>query len=146
MPPVAFFAYGTLMLAEIMTMVTGREFCAQEAVLVGFRRFRLRGEGYPGICPESGAATTGRLYQGIDQETLRLLDAFEGEQYRRQTVTVRTTDGREWRAETYLLAEGWREALSGEGWDPAWFLANHRDAFIRACEPFRAPTANKASS
>ncbi|MDH4320134.1 MAG: gamma-glutamylcyclotransferase [Desulfobulbaceae bacterium] len=143
MPPVALFAYGTLMLPEVMTLVTGREFRAQEAVLVGFRRYRLRGEVYPGIWPEGGAETTGLLYQGLDRQALDRLDAFEGEQYRRQTVTVKASDGREWRAETYLLDQRWLAALSKEEWEPAWFLANHLEAFVRACEPFRVPQAGK---
>ena len=43
------FAYGTLMVPEVLRAVTGREFTWREAVLRGYVRLTVRGQSYPGV-------------------------------------------------------------------------------------------------
>lgn len=77
----------------------------QPAVLHGYRRHRVRGADYPGIVPvpapgpdssatpsssHAGTSVLGTLVSGLTDGDLRRLDIYEGDEYARQRVTVRT--------------------------------------------------------
>lgn len=100
---VTLFAYGTLQLTEVMGRVTGRDFTSQPALLPGYGRYLIRGETYPGIVKEIGAATPGLVYFDVDAPTLRLLDDFEGPLYQRHPITVILSDNTLCQAMTYML-------------------------------------------
>ncbi|MDH5297989.1 MAG: gamma-glutamylcyclotransferase [Desulfobulbaceae bacterium] len=135
---VALFTYGTLMVEEIMAALAGKPLPSREAVLKGFQRFRMRGEIYPGIGPATGHETRGRLYVAMDDETMALLDAFEGEQYHRQPLTVTTADGTSQAAETYLLASSFSHCRTDRPWEIEQFTSRHLTRFLVQCRRFRA--------
>lgn len=131
------FAYGTLQFEEVMTAVTGSPHRGIPAVLEGYRRFRLKAHTYPGIVRAPESFTPGLLYPGLDRTTLRVLDSFEDDIYRRRTVVVRAADGSDYPAETYVIPGCYASALTAEPWDPAAFDRDHLSRFVRGCETFR---------
>lgn len=132
------FTYGTLMCPQIMAAVCARTLYAADALLTGYRRLAVRGEDYPGIVADPQGRVTGRLYAGIDDSLWQRLDRFEGAQYQRQVVRVRTIDGREVRAETYLFAPHSRALLSDSDWDFEHFLAHGKARFLARYLGFHA--------
>ncbi len=130
----ALFTYGTLMEETVMTAVTGRCFAWREGELAGYVREGVAGEVYPGIRPQAGAVTRGRIYLGVDAAALARLDVFEGELYRREWLPVRSDTGEELTAAVYVMAPEFSHRLSGRPWDPARFHAEHLAEFRRGCE------------
>ncbi len=127
------FTYGSLIFPEVWTRLVPRPRASVAAVLQGFVREGVRGQSYPGIRPQAGAQTAGRLYLDIDAEELARLDAFEGAEYVRETVTVQmqTRDGRaiELPAQVYRFVDA--RSLDGAPWDEARFARESAAGFYR---------------
>lgn len=111
------FAYGTLQVPEVMQSVTGRAFAACPARLDGYSRHGLRGRSFPGIRPNPGHSVEGTLFADIDEESLRRLDAFEDDFYRRETVATVDADGNLRDAQAYVVREEAYGLLLPEDWD-----------------------------
>ena len=133
----AVFAYGTLQFDDVMEAVTGRRFAGVPASLAGYRRSCLHARSYPGIVPDAGEKTDGRLYPEVDAEALAVLDAFEGTLYDRLALVVRTSTGEGVRAWAYVVVERQRYRVSPQSWDPELFLQQHGEKFIEGCRRFR---------
>ncbi len=123
------FTYGSLMCEEIMFAVCGAPAAAAPATLVGYRRHPVAGEAYPGMLPTAGAQVDGVLYRDLTPAALARLDAFEGPQYRRETVSVRLADGSTVEAETYVFRAEFADLLRPGDWDFDDFLRHGRAAF-----------------
>ncbi|KAJ5442903.1 hypothetical protein N7491_000742 [Penicillium cf. griseofulvum] len=118
------FFYGTLMAPQILHRVIHGQanpepwqkamLRFQPAILHGYRRHRVQGADYPGIVavpetqsetektsapnPHSGTSVMGTLVSGLTDGDIHRLDRFEGSEYEKKQVIVRTL----------------REALGGE--------------------------------
>lgn len=125
------FAYGTLMCADVMRAACGGLPAAEPAQLPGFSRHPVAGEDYPGIVEAEGARVDGLLYRDASPEQLARLDAFEGDQYRRETVCVRLPDGSSVAAQTYVFVAQLRHLLEPGDWDYDAFLRERRQRFER---------------
>ncbi|HWV63502.1 MAG TPA: gamma-glutamylcyclotransferase family protein, partial [Oxalicibacterium sp.] len=111
------FTYGSLMFPAVWRRVVRGSHRSLPAVLDGYARHAVRGELYPGIVHRPGASVEGVLYLDVNEAELAVLDGFEGSEYRRESVTVRTAaDMQMVAADAYLFLAGHR--LSGEAWEP----------------------------
>lgn len=124
------FCYGTLCADEVMRAVTGKTFAGQKAWLSGYQIRRVSGTEYPGIVTAEGEAVPGVLYAKVDDKSLRVLDAFEGEEYERNKVVVRLDSGEEVEAFAYCIRPQFRSHLSAEPWDFAHFMQTELQAFL----------------
>lgn len=87
--PMNVFTYGSLMFDPVWhSVVSGRGHRSTAASLAGYRRFAVLGETYPGVIAWPGGRVDGRLYLDVDPADVARLDAFEGADYDRVTVTV----------------------------------------------------------
>ena len=126
------FAYGTLVIEEIMEGVTDKHFHGVNAVIHDFARFRIRNVTYPGIVPHKGGLVNGTLYCGIDRDALTKIDDFEGDLYERIPVTVFTEDGKPCEAFTYVVKDTYRGIVTDEEWDIDEFMELHFNSeFLR---------------
>ena len=127
------FTYGSLMFPEVWARLVTRPRASVAAVLQGFVREGVRGQSYPGIRKQAGAQTAGRLYLDIDTQELARLDAFEGAEYVRESVTVQmhTPDGRriELPAQAYRFVDA--QGLDGAPWDEGRFARQFAESFYR---------------
>lgn len=96
------FVYGTLTSDAVVQELLGHRLFGRPAVLKGYRRALDPTVGYPVIHPQEGATVAGKLLDGLDAGALAVLDAYEGEHYRRIVVTVDTLDGRALDAYVYV--------------------------------------------
>ncbi|MFN3305354.1 MAG: gamma-glutamylcyclotransferase family protein [Roseateles sp.] len=115
------FTYGSLMWADIMARVCGREFSAEPATLAGHRRHPVRGQDYPGLRAAPGGVVPGRLYRDVDAQAWVRLDAFEGEEYERVAVRVALADGSTLPAQVYRFRDAFAQRLLPGDWDAAAF-------------------------
>jgi gamma-glutamylcyclotransferase (GGCT)/AIG2-like uncharacterized protein YtfP len=126
-----FFAYGTLMAADIMVRVSGATCSSCRATLNDFVRKQVRGEVYPAITKQDGASVDGVLFFDLPSSAFDRLDRFEGSLYVRTEVDAACDDGRIVAAQTYTIATPYRERLSAEDWSYEEFLQDHKRAFVR---------------
>lgn len=137
------FVYGTLMVPRIFAAVCGTVRPQVPAELADHARYRVRGAVYPGLIPQAGARTAGRLVSGIDAALWQRLDAFEGEFYERCAVEVRLPDGRACAAATYLVATAGRAALTRQRWSLAAFERRHLESYLARWAPAPAATLRR---
>lgn len=124
------FTYGSLMCEEIMFAVCGAAAASTPATLAGYRRHPVADEAYPGMVPAADAHVEGVLYRDLTPAAIARLDAFEGPQYRRDTVSVRLADGSTVvDAETYVFRPEFAHLLLPGDWDFEHFLRHGRAAF-----------------
>ncbi|MCH9674200.1 MAG: gamma-glutamylcyclotransferase [Gammaproteobacteria bacterium] len=129
------FAYGTLSFPPLMRAVCGQSYRHAPATLHGFARWKVRGQVYPGAIEREGAAIDGLVYAGVDDLGVRLLDAFEGELYRRCLLQVECEpQGVE--AFVYTVDVENAGRLSEAPWDPEAFRSAHLARYVRACQAF----------
>lgn len=130
------FTYGTLEFPEVMEAVTGRTFDGVEATADGYARFLLKGQIYPGMTPASGQKTSGRVYVGVDEHALALLDQFEDDVYVRQFINVHTINGNLLSAYAYVIEPKDKGTLTADPWIHETFAAKHLATYLAACRVF----------
>ena len=130
------FAYGTLMIPDVMCAVTTREFRFMDAILRGYARFTVKGASYPGIIPVTEAVTEGFIYFDVDEFSLERLDEFEGDLYQRIPIQAETERGKILNAATYVIKPEYRDYLSLQKWDVEEFVQNSLAAFLNTYQGF----------
>ena len=124
------FTYGSLMWADIMARVCGREFASEPASLADHQRHPVRGQDYPGLRPAPGGLVAGRVYRDVDTAAWARLDAFEGVEYERTDVVVTLADGATLPAQAYRFRAEFANRLLAGDWDAAAFAREGRERFI----------------
>lgn len=124
------FTYGSLMWADIMARVCGREFASEPASLADHRCHPVRGQDYPGLLAAPGGLVQGRLYRDVDAAAWARLDAFEGDDYERVEVQVALGDGRTLPAQVYRFRAACAAQLLAGDWDADAFAREGRQRFM----------------
>ena len=124
------FAYGTLMVPEVMTAVTGMTFRREPATLSAYVRYRISTQIFPAIIADAQGAVDGILYYDIDDRSLQQLDRFESLVYERREVRVQTADAVGMAASAYILAPHHQHLLSAEPWDLEQFQQQHLQDYL----------------
>lgn len=124
------FTYGSLMWADIMARVCGREFASEPASLTGHVRRPVRGQDYPGLQAAAGSVVQGRLYRDVDAAAWARLDAFEGDEYERAEVLVALADGSTVPAFVYRFRSEFAGRLLPGDWDADAFEREGRQRFM----------------
>ena len=124
------FTYGSLMWADIMARVCGREFASEPASLAAHARHPVRDQDYPGLQAAPGGLVPGRLYLDVDAVAWARLDAFEGVEYERVDVIVALGDGRTLPAQVYRFCAEFAGRLLPGDWDVEAFEREGRARFM----------------
>ena len=126
------FVYGTLRDPDLLAAVLGRTL-KPEAVLAarapGFRAVHYPGRIYPALIRVPGAAAEGLIVTDLTPFERDLLDAFEGEEYRRGIVGAMVEEEL-YEAEAYLPAITVEN--SGEDWSLSHWQRLHKSRVIGA--------------
>lgn len=113
-----------------MQAVTGQMFPTTDALLLGYERFCLLDQLYPGIIKTGQQSTLGKIYFNIDPTSLHRLDYFEGDLYSRQAVTVVLPEHSTLYADTYVVPPSHRNRLSQRFWNAEQFRRLHLPQFL----------------
>lgn len=102
--PLPLFVYGTLRDPDLVAAVLGRRLqTVYPARAPGWRAVHYPGRVYPALVRAPGAAAQGLLITGLSPFERDLLDAYEGEEYRRTPIATMLLDGPELHeADAYL--------------------------------------------
>ncbi len=130
------FTYGTLEIPEVMQAVTGQVFASREATAKDFVRYLIQDCVYPGMISAKGETTSGRLYDGVDSRTLYILDDFEDEVYRRESITVHTQEGEHVEVYSYIIPLEHRDILTSQPWCRDYFIDHFLPAYVTSCQAF----------
>lgn len=142
----AVFTYGTLMFSSVLEAVTGRSFASMRGRVHGFERFAVLGEVFPALLETGRRSTAGRVYFGVDDETLACLDRFEDWLYERRPVEVGLLDGRRQRAEAWIVPDRHASLLGDGPWDEGRFLRRDLQRYRRSCRAFRAQDRRESAA
>lgn len=143
--PANVFTYGSLMFAPVWNRVVAGSYRSAPARARGYRRFAVRGASYPAVLPDAPAAVIGRVYFDVAGDDLARLDAFEGDEYRRDTIAIELLDpdvdpvdpapaprgpseGATTQASLYVFLV--RERVSPDPWNARRFALEQIDRFI----------------
>ena len=96
----------------------------------------VRSAPYPAVVPEAGLQTDGRLYTGLTPRDWRLLDAFEGELYRRRRAEV-VLGAERCEATIYAPREALLERLGPGLWTPARCRTSQLRRYAAICRALR---------
>lgn len=124
------FVYGTLMNDEVLSLLLGRNFSKTKAILPGFQCFKVKGQNYPAIIESEKSYVDGEILYDVNTEEFDLLDAYEGETYKRISVTVLTEESIEHACEVYVLKSDYCDMLSDKSWSNAEFRNKHLASFL----------------
>lgn len=120
------FCYGTLQAKEIIDTITGLSLQGSPATLQGFGCYRVKKAVFPGILPEAQGQVVGTFYTGLHGQALQRLDAFEGELYLRQQVTIINDKRQPTSAWAYVIKQHCRHLLTRE----PWYYEDYEDRFL----------------
>jgi gamma-glutamylcyclotransferase (GGCT)/AIG2-like uncharacterized protein YtfP len=126
------FVYGTLRDAELRAAVLGRVLDPNgiaAAAAPGYRAAEIPGRPYPALLHAPGCAAGGLLLLGITPFEFDLLDAYEGEEYRRTPVPV-MVEGELHTVDAYLPAIA--VPATAADWSLARWQARHKAASLPA--------------
>jgi gamma-glutamylcyclotransferase (GGCT)/AIG2-like uncharacterized protein YtfP len=119
------FTYGSLMVDRVWQRVLKIESLQMHrnmpAVLWHHQRFCVDGETYPGLASKPEAIVQGILYFDLSPEQVRVLDHFEGPEYRRGAVEVEA-------AGAYVSAQVYLHTRPERLTQQVWTLANFDEA------------------
>lgn len=85
------FVYGTLRDPDLLAAVLGRRIDPRNvaaAAAPGFRAVHYPGRPYPALLRAPGTAAEGQILLGLSRLERVVLDAYEGEEYRRAVIPV----------------------------------------------------------
>ncbi|MDB5539037.1 MAG: gamma-glutamylcyclotransferase [Devosia sp.] len=126
------FVYGTLRDPHLLAAVLGRALGpgkVHAARAPGFRAVPYAHRVYPALIRVPGAAAEGLLLTDLSPFERDLLDAFEGEEYRRAPIAVMVEEGL-FEADAYLPAIAVPDA--GADWSLSRWQKEHKPRVIGA--------------
>jgi gamma-glutamylcyclotransferase (GGCT)/AIG2-like uncharacterized protein YtfP len=139
------FAYGTLMLPQVLEALTGNLFIPKAATLNGYSRYVFKGKCYPGIIEDKKGIVEGVLYSDIDDRTLSIMDWFEKVLYDRHLLTVHV-ENESILAYTYVVPDNHQKKLDHLSWSLEKFIEEYSETYIKKCFGYRKQwQKNKAS-
>ncbi len=125
------FTYGTLTFPEVWTRIGMAMPASQPARLPGYAVYRLRDAVFPGIIRAGDDDfVIGVLYEGLDEDTLFELDAYESVLYDRMAVQAVTDEGIEVECQAFVIPESRRQALTDEPWNAKRFSEKELEKYL----------------
>lgn len=125
------FFFGTLLDADVLALVLGREPPAadrQAATLRGYRRLTVADETYPVLHPQPGASVTGTVIDQLDEEQVRRACFFEDDEFELRPQRVELATGGDAEALTFMPTV--KLELSDQPWELAAWQAEHKADFM----------------
>ena len=120
-----------------MEAVLGAALPGEPARALGWARYRVADEHYPGLVTCAGAVTWGTLYSTLDPADFAVLDDFEGDLYDRVELEVEPSGTAPRFASAYVIPTDRVGRLTREPWSLEAFRAAHLEVFLLQCREFR---------
>lgn len=133
------FTYGTLMIPETISVISG-DLCSGElATLPGYIRYKVRNAPYPVVVTDPEGSVSGYLFRGLSPQGLANLDAYEATIYERVLAAVILENGSKEEAWVYRLCDKYRSSVIEEPWDAAVYLKGRLPEYVQKLRNPRDP-------
>lgn len=127
------FVYGTLLSTEIITKLTGKTFKTIPAILSGFKKYCVKDCDYPAIIQMDDSSISGKVLENVDDESLKVISFYEGDEYVKQKVTVLINNGYK-EVIAFIWVKG-TECLENREWDLHYFQKNKLKYYVDVVIP-----------
>jgi gamma-glutamylcyclotransferase (GGCT)/AIG2-like uncharacterized protein YtfP len=131
------FVYGTLIFPEVVFALTKKSFRTEDAILNDFSRFKIYdGEisrRYPAIFEDQNGKVEGKILFDVDEESLRILDFFEDNDYQRRELKA-LVNSEEFTVFVYVWNPKFKDKLKSK-WNPEEFKVKHLQNYISEAIP-----------
>lgn len=125
-----FFFYGTLMDADVLGTVIGREGAVgSQAKLAGFRRSFAAGKHYPIITKDASAHVVGIAVKDLTEDEKAALRFYEGSNYTVDSVAIELLDSGE-TVEALVFSPVKLESAGPDGWDLTTWQTETKPKFM----------------
>ena len=142
-----FFVYGTLVFPEIIFALTKKQFKNQNAILEGYKKFKIfdndQPRPYPGISKNLGSKVVGKIIFDIDEKSAKILDFFEGFDYDKKILTIKS-ENNNFNAIVYVWKNKQKDKLKSK-WDEKEFKDKYLNFYINKKIPQILSGYNKAN-
>lgn len=131
--PMNVFVSGPLMFMELFAAITGSSCVTKFGVLRGYAQFAVKNEGQSAMIPFPDKLVDGVVYMDVDDGALALLDAFQGNRFVREEVSVEGEGGEWLEATAYCLKLSQKDILSREEWDEDVYRGKYLKKVLASC-------------
>jgi gamma-glutamylcyclotransferase (GGCT)/AIG2-like uncharacterized protein YtfP len=87
------FAYGSLAFPEVLRLMRDMDYRLIDATLWGYKIMTIKRDIFPTIVADDSSKVQGKLILGLDDEFLKDLDEYEGDDYSRISGKAETPEG-----------------------------------------------------
>jgi gamma-glutamylcyclotransferase (GGCT)/AIG2-like uncharacterized protein YtfP len=137
------FAYGSLEFPEVIGALLGRGLPGAPARLRGYRRGMLAGRPYPGIVEARDEWVDGVVWAGLSEGDIGALDAYEGREYARRTLTVVGPGDEPLESFVYVILPEHRHRIGEAPWERQWFASEHLADYVAHCRQLQRRRATR---
>ena len=131
------FVYGTLIFPEVVLKLTGKSFQTKDAILKGYKRCKIFDQHtprrYPAIIESNNDFVKGKILFDVDEESLKVLDFFEDNDYIRKEEIV-FIGKKEFLTYVYVWNPKLKEKLMKK-WSPEEFQQKHLRDYLEKVIP-----------
>ncbi|MCW3785458.1 gamma-glutamylcyclotransferase family protein [Plebeiibacterium sediminum] len=132
------FTYGTLMFTELVFALTGNRFQSMDAFIDNYIRYKVTTENsneeYPAIIEKSGSNVKGKVLFDIDDDSLKIIDFYEGDEYKRIIKPISLSDKTQ--MEVFVYVWNHEYSLAKQlNWDVDMFKTNHLKYYLNHVIP-----------
>lgn len=125
----ALFAYGTLMLDPVLTILIGRVPSWSLRIAHDWRAASLPGRSYPGLVRAPGSLVTGREYHDLSHQEWIIIDKFEDSEYMLAEI-IRRREGS-------VFSYVWPGAVEPTDWSISSFREHKMETYLAQCTKWR---------
>lgn len=121
------------MFLEIVKSLTGKTFQTKFGLLHGYNQFAIRDEGQSAMIPFPDRSVDGVVYLDVDDESLAVLDGFQGNRFVREEVSIEGEGGEWLEATAYCLKLSRKQILSKDEWDEDVYREKYLKKVLGTC-------------
>ncbi len=122
------------MFMELFKALTNKSFSTKFGVLNGYTQFFINdNSGQAAIIPFPDRMVDGVVYMDIDEESLAILDAFQGKNFIREEVTIEGEGGEWLDAFSYCLKLSRKSLLTSDEWSEDVYRDKYLKKVLKSC-------------
>ncbi len=97
----------------------------------GYARVSLKDRNYPGITINKDSMIDGVLYANLDQDALKRLDFYEGDEFVREVIKVELNNKKITEAYTYFISPKFQHILTNLPWNFKEYKDKHLSSDLK---------------
>jgi len=121
------------MFMELVNVLTGKPFMTKFGVLNGYAQFVINDDGQAAMVPFPDRRVDGVVYLDVDDESLAKLDAFQGNFFVKEEVSIEGEGGEWLEASAYCLKLSRKSLLTAAEWHEDVYHEKYLKKVLKSC-------------